>query len=227
MATVSRLGGILLVLMACLLGACGGDEKAKAPPGSAENPLVAKAEPDASSGQLNESAGKKGGGSGSSSGSDSRPGSDSTGSGGGQSGGSSSTGAPSGRPGYQDLVKGQSSKPKSGFTPCNLVTKAQASDIVGKPIKDPLEAPQGPTCIYQPASGKTFITVAVQAVEFGKLKRHLGQPTRFTVAKRTAYCGQYGKAVLYVPLSKGRVLSITGPCKVAKQFASAAVRRLG
>jgi hypothetical protein len=228
MATVSRLGGILLVLMACLLGACGGDEKAKAPPGSAENPLVAKAEPDASSGQLNESAGKQGGGSGSGSGSDSSSGSDSTGrGGGGQSGGSSSTGAPSGRPGYQDLVKGQSAKPKSAFTPCNLVTKAQASDIVGKPIKDPLEAPQGPTCIYQPASGKTFITVAVQAVEFGKLKRHLGQPTRFTVAKRTAYCGQYGKAVLYVPLSKGRVLSITGPCKVAKQFASAAVRRLG
>ena len=47
------------------------------------------------------------------------------------------------------------------------------------------------------------------------------------MAKRTAYCGQYGQAVMYVPLSKGRVLSITGACGTAKQFASAAVRRLG
>ena len=218
MGTVSRLAGILLVGMAAFLGACGGDDKAKAPPGSPGNPLVAEAAPEADAdtggGPLNESAGKKRGGS-------------DSGSGGGQGGGSSSTGAPSGRPGYQDLVKGQSPKPKSTFTPCNLVTKAQASAIVGKPLKDPLEAPQGPTCIYQPESGKSFVTVSVQTVEFGKLKRQLGQPRRLTVAKRTAYCGQYGQAVMYVPLSKGRVLSITGACGTAKQFASAAVRRLG
>jgi hypothetical protein len=223
MGAVGRFAGILLLLTAGFLGACGGDEKAKAPPGSPDNPLVAKAEPDASSGQLNESAGKKAGDSGSDAGSASGG---RSGSGGGQGGGSSPTGAPSGTPGYRDLVKRQSSKPKSTFTPCNLVTKAQASEIVGKPLKDPLEAPQGPTCIYQPESGKTFITVTVQEVKFDKLKRHLGQPTRHTVAERTAYCGQYGQAMLYVPLSKGRVLSIAGPCKVAKQFASAAVRRL-
>ena len=223
MGIVSRLTGILLVFVACVLGACGGDERTKGPPGSPDNPLVAKAESNASSGQLNESAGKKAAGSGADAGSASGG---RSASGSGQGGGSSPTGAPSGSPGYEDLVKRQSSKPKSNFTPCNLVTKAQASEIVGKPLKDPLEAPQGPTCIYQPESGKTFITVTVQEVKFDKLKRHLGQPTRHTVAERTAYCGQYGQAMLYVPLSKGRVLSIAGPCKVAKQFASAAVRRL-
>ena len=51
------------------------------------------------------------------------------------------------KPGYQSLVERQGSKPRSRFTPCNLVTKAQAQAIVGAPIHDPLEAPKGPTCI--------------------------------------------------------------------------------
>jgi hypothetical protein len=192
-----RIFGLSCAVLAGFLGACGGEEsKSSAPPGSPDNPLVAKAESSTTGGRLNESSVEP----------------------------KKSSGQP--QPGYDQLVDKQSEKPRSSFTPCNLVTKAQASKIVGKPIRDPLEAPQGPTCIYRPQTGKSLITVAVQTVEFGKLKPHLGQPRQFKVANRTAYCGQHGQPMLYVPLSGGRLLSIAGPCPVARQFAASAVPRL-
>ena len=43
------------------------------------------------------------------------------------------------------------------FTPCNLVTEREAQAIVGKPMQVPVEAPQGPTCIYRPRTGKDLI----------------------------------------------------------------------
>jgi hypothetical protein len=130
-------------------------------------------------------------------------------------------------PGYQSLVDGQERKPRSRFTPCNLVTKAQAQAIVGLPLRDPLEAPRGPTCIYRSRNGKSFVTVALQSIDFKKkVKPHLKLRQRVAVSSRTAYCGTYGQPMLYLPLSGGRVLAVGAHCAVAKQFAIKAVRQL-
>jgi hypothetical protein len=130
------------------------------------------------------------------------------------------------QPGYQKLVERQGSKPRSRFTPCNLVTKAQAGAIVGSPLQDPLEAPQGPTCIYRSRDGKRFVTLAVQSVAFSKLKRQMHKPQQVAVSNKTAFCGVLGQPILYVPLSGSRVLSVTAPCQVARKFAARAVQRL-
>jgi hypothetical protein len=197
------------------LAGCGGDDStAGSAPGSPDNPLVARTTESASTvGRSNEAA---------------SPAHRTKGSQG--SGGSGGSAAPDGgaatKPGYEQLVERQSSKPQSSFTPCNLVTRSQARAYVGAPVREPLEAAQGPTCIYQAERGKGFVTLAVQSVDFRKLKPRLQQPRRISVSERTAYCGQYGQAMLYVPLSRGRVLTVAGPCPVARQFAAAAVQRL-
>jgi hypothetical protein len=131
-----------------------------------------------------------------------------------------------GGPGYQKLLERQTSKPASNFTPCNLVSKRQAQSIMGAQIQDPLEAPQGPTCIYRTRDGKNFITLAVQPVKFATLKRRLADRRAIAVSDRTAYCGRYGQSMLYMPLSGGRVLSVAARCKVAKKFAVTALGQL-
>jgi hypothetical protein len=204
---VRSLSLIALLLMAALLAACGGQSKPKPPPGSPENPLVAQAPKDTvTQGRLNEAAPA--------------------------AKGTSSAGAEGtkpkadARPGYQKLVERQASKPHSRFTPCNLVTKAQAGAIVGAPLQDPLEAPQGPTCIYRSQDGKRFVTLAVQSVAFSKLKHQMHKRQQVTVSNKTAFCGMLGQPILYVPLSGSRVLSVAAPCQVARKFAARAVPRL-
>jgi hypothetical protein len=198
------------------LSACGsGDSPSgNAAPGTPENPLVAQAQSETSStspGRVNEAkaTGKK----------KSEP--DGT----QQPGAVTGNGEPQ-APGYQKLLERQTKHPTSRFTPCNLVTEGQARDILGAPIQQPLEAPQGPTCIYRTQTGKTFISVAVQSVDFPALKRQIRKRETVAISDRTGYCGRYGQPMLYVPLSRGRVLSIAAPCTVAKQFALKAVERL-
>jgi hypothetical protein len=202
---VRSLGLIALVLMAALLAACGGQSESKPPPGSPDNPLVAQAPQDSvTSGRLNEAA----------------PAAKGT------SGAEGAKPKAAAQPGYQKLVERQGSKPHSRFTPCNLVTKAQAGAIVGAPLQDPLEAPQGPTCIYRSQDGKRFVTLAVQAVPFSKLKRQMHKRLQVDVSNKTAFCGMLGQPILYVPLSGSRVLSVAAPCQVARKFAARAVQRL-
>jgi hypothetical protein len=133
-------------------------------------------------------------------------------------------GAPA--PGYQKLVERQSNAPEDRFTPCNLVTRAQARTILGAPIQQPLEAPQGPTCIYRSRDGKSFITLAVQQSDIGALKNQMRQREKVDVGSRTAYCGNYGQPMLYVPLPGGNVLSVAGHCDVATKFAATALPNL-
>ena len=185
------------------LAACGGDEKAPAAPGSAERPLVAQT-PEATPGAVrtNEGAAPV------------------KGPGGGE--------PPAGEqlPGYQALVERQAAKPQERFTPCNLVTRAEARAIIGEPVRTPLEAPQGPTCIYRSQHGDAFVTLAVQAAEFKHLRRQIQDPEPQSIGGVTAYCGELGQPMLYLPLSKGRVLSVSAPCEVARQFATRAVQQL-
>lgn len=130
------------------------------------------------------------------------------------------------RPGYRDLVRSQSSRPESRESPCALVTKKQAETIVGAALLDPLEAPQGPTCIYRDRSSKTFVSVAIQEGGFGALWGDIDRLRRVSVADRQAYCGVHGAPMLYLPLAQGRVLSVSAQCAVARRFASTAVPRL-
>lgn len=130
------------------------------------------------------------------------------------------------QPGYKSLVDRQSRKPDSRFTPCNLVSERQAAEIVGAPIEQPLEAPQGPTCIYRSRDGKSFVTVGVQRVSIDSLTGRLQQREKVDVGSRAAYCGNYGQPMLYLPLSGGEVLSIAGECGVARRFAAKALPQL-
>lgn len=115
----------------------------------------------------------------------------------------------------------------SASRPCSLVTKTEASAILGRKLAQPLEAPQGPTCIYQTLrSTKAYVTLAVQTAELDALKRYLRDMRRVRVASRTAYCGRYGRPLLYLSLGHDRVLTISGRCAVAARFAARAVARL-
>ena len=90
----------------------------------------------------------------------------------------------------------------------------------------PVEAPQGPTCIFRARSGKAFVTLAVQKLDISRLKKQLHRAQSVGVAHRAGYCGTYGQQMLYVSLPRQRVLSVAGPCGVARRFAAHAVPRL-
>jgi hypothetical protein len=138
----------------------------------------------------------------------------------------SSEGTATTKPGYAKLVKRQASKPKSRFTPCNLVTKSEARAILASPVAQPTEAPLGPTCIYRTRDGRAFVTVALQNVKFSEAGRKLSHARKLKVSGRAAVCGKLDKQVLYVSLAPRRMLSVAGPCAVARKFATTAVGRL-
>jgi hypothetical protein len=207
---------IVLTASALLLAACGGGANQPAP-GTPERPLVATTQqaPVAAAGAqgAHDPSGRSNEGTSTAA----KPGK-------GAAAGSSTPAAK--KPGYQALVEQQKSSPQGQrFTPCNLVPEARAASILG-PIQQPLEAPQGPTCIYRSRDGKQFVTVALQSLSFQKIQSQVRNPQRFVLSGHTAYCGRYGQPMLYVPLSGGRVLSIAGPCPVARAFAASAVQRL-
>jgi hypothetical protein len=132
---------------------------------------------------------------------------------------------PADKPGYDTLLDRQSGSSQSRFTPCNLVTRSQAQDILGSRVQAPVEAAQGPTCIYRTEDGKAFITLAVQSLDIDRLKKQVRGRRTVDVSDRTAYCGIHGTSMLYVPLGQSRVLSVAAPCSVAKRFAARAVLR--
>jgi Protein of unknown function (DUF3558) len=135
------------------------------------------------------------------------------------------SGPSSEEPGYQTLVDRQTSNPDDRFTPCNLVTPRQARSILGSPIAEPVEAPQGPTCIYRSASGGSFVTLAVQDRTLEDLRKQMRRPEPVDVSNRRAYCGTHGQPTLYVSLGRKGVLSVAAPCSIARQFAAKAVAR--
>ena len=217
---VSRLSVIAGLGAALLFAACGSGNgsSGNTAAGSPENPLVAHTQPETgtsagahSPGRSNEASAKPQG---------------STKTVPGEPSASKSQGGTPKAPGYDTLLKSQTKRPTDRFSPCNLVTEVQARAILGAPILQPLEAPQGPTCIYRTQTGKTFISLAVQSMSINSLKRQLDKRQAVTVSDRTAYCGFYGQRMLYAPLSDGRVLSVAAPCPVAKQFAAKAVQSL-
>lgn len=112
--------------------------------------------------------------------------------------------------------------------PCSLVSRAQAQAILGKPVGQPVDAPQGPTCVYTPRGAKTIVTLAVIATDFSTLRpqAHLRDRMSVTVSGRAAYCGVAGAPTMIVPLAPGRFLTVTAPCPIAASFAAKALSHI-
>jgi len=193
-----------LAVAACALAltACGDDAKPEAAPGTEANPLTATP----ATGSGTEAGDER---------SDAPAGDP-----------SSTSATEAAPPGYKALLDRQTEKPRHRFTPCNLVTLREAQDIVGEPMEEPVEAPQGPTCIYRPRAGTKLIALAVQDTSFGKIRRQIDDLRQVDVSDRAAYCGTYGQPVLYVPLTGGRLLSINAECDIARGFAVKALSQL-
>lgn len=221
----------LLVLATSMLAACGGgDSGEQGPPGSRSNPLVALPNPSSTRTPPTGEAGPR---------PQARPAARERLA---EEGGrtqrgrrdpeigqrpKSGSGARAARnPSASRGERKQKTLPASAKRPCSLVTRAQAQAIIGSPILEPLEAPQGPSCIYQTKAGRPYVTLAVQRVEFSELKTQLRDSRRVDVPGGTAYCGTYGRRMLYLPLSGGRVLSVAASCELASKFAARAAARL-
>lgn len=223
----SLIASLLVAATAAATAGCGDDGRssdAKAPIGSPQRPLVAHpsdgvvsasgkavAAREPGSAVAPASAGAKGAAKGSA---------------GAKAAAGSSEGGSAPQPNYAQLLANQTSHPNNRFSPCNLVTAPEAARIVGGAMQKPVEAPQGPTCVYRTRSGRELIALAVQTTRFSQIKGKLGHRRTTTIAGHTAYCGTYGQPMLYVPLSGGRVLSVSAPCATAKGFAAKALPHL-
>jgi hypothetical protein len=115
------------------------------------------------------------------------------------------------------------------LNPCTLVTREEAQAIVGKSVATPVDAPQGPTCVYNVQGAKAPVTLAVQALHFSTVKpqSQLRDRVALSIAGHGAYCGVEGTPTLIVPLSAGRFLSVVAPCPIAASFAAKALGRIG
>jgi hypothetical protein len=111
---------------------------------------------------------------------------------------------------------------------CALVSRARAQAILGEPVGRPVEAPQGPTCLYRPRGARRLVTVAVIATNFSSIEpqAHLKDRMSVTVRGRPAYCGVAGAPTMIVPLATGRYLTVTAPCPIAASFAAAALSHI-
>jgi hypothetical protein len=116
--------------------------------------------------------------------------------------------------------------PPKAANPCKLVSRSEAQSIVGRSIAASVEAPLGPTCIYQLSGSKTQITLQVERLSYGQATHQLTKRTQVNVGNRKALCGSLGTQTLFVPLAGGQVLHVTAPCAVAQRFAALALRRL-
>jgi hypothetical protein len=108
---------------------------------------------------------------------------------------------------------------------CGLVSPAEAATILGKAVRAPVVAKQGPTCLYRTRAGD-LTTVSVQSAPLRELAAHMRNQHDVAVASRAGVCGTLGQPVLYLPVGGRKVLAVTGKCDVARQFASHALPRL-
>ncbi len=111
--------------------------------------------------------------------------------------------------------------------PCTLVTTEELHAIIHAPIARAVEAPQGPTCIYEPARlHGAYLTLSVQTARFAVLRSHLRHAFRLTIQGRATYCGILGTPTLYTLLSDGQVLTVSAPCQVAAPMVALALPRV-
>jgi hypothetical protein len=110
--------------------------------------------------------------------------------------------------------------------PCTLVNAGEAQAIIGKPIARAVEAPQGPTCIYVPRGRGREVTLAVGPMSFRQARAQLSSVIALKINGHGAVCGAIGTPVTLVPLSLGRVMTVSAPCPIAASIAKQALTRL-
>jgi hypothetical protein len=111
--------------------------------------------------------------------------------------------------------------------PCRLVSLAQARRLSHGAIVRSTEVPLGPTCIFRLAHSRREYTLTIETLKFAQVTGLMKQRQRMSIHHALAYCGRLGQPMLFARLSQGRVLNVTAPCTIAKQFASLALPRLG
>jgi hypothetical protein len=113
------------------------------------------------------------------------------------------------------------------LNPCALVTRGEAQSILGSAVVPPKQAPMGPSCIYETANHKAFITLTVEARSFSALRAQKSLKPFFGVG-RQAYCGGPNRATaMYVKVAPDEVLHLMAPCMTAGRFAAHALSRIG
>jgi ABC-type Fe3+-hydroxamate transport system substrate-binding protein len=115
-----------------------------------------------------------------------------------------------------------SSGPKP-LNPCALVSLSQADAITGGAVLGRIEAPLGPTCIYRLGNAQTDVTLAIESMSFSQVAHQMRKRSSVLVGGRRGYCGTLGTQMLFLPLSRGRILNVTAPCAQAQRFAAAAL----
>ncbi len=113
-----------------------------------------------------------------------------------------------------------------GPNPCMLVSRTQAQAILGAPIQSVTEAPLGPTCIFKLQGQEQTVTLAVERMNIASQVHVMKKVQRSTVGGHAAYCGTLGRPMLYLSLSRGRVLNVTAPCGIAQALAAKALPRI-
>ena len=99
--------------------------------------------------------------------------------------------------------------------------------IVGHRVSAPKTAMLGPTCIYQAERSRQAVTLSVLHMAVAPATRNSRGVVKATVGGHRAYCVNSGGLKMLVPLSNGRVLSVTAACPIAARFAAKALARLG
>lgn len=112
------------------------------------------------------------------------------------------------------------------LNPCTLVSAREARAITGGGVVAASEAPLGPTCLYRGSHSQTQITLALESTSYSQISRRLGKRTEMLIRGHRAACGRLGRQMLFVRVGRRRVLNVTAPCSVARQFAALAVGRL-
>jgi hypothetical protein len=113
----------------------------------------------------------------------------------------------------------------SGLDPCRLVTQSQAAKILQTQLLAPQEAPLGPTCVYRATRQAVVVAVSVTSKPISQVSKQSGL-TESSAQGRTMYCTSHGSPTLYAGIGASTVLTITGACPVAQQFAIAALKAL-
>jgi hypothetical protein len=119
-----------------------------------------------------------------------------------------------------DEVQSTGAKP---VEPCRLVTRQEATAILGKGTKA-AERPQGPTCVYSNA-GRT-VTLAVEDNSVKQLRKEARKSTKVDLGGKTGYCVKYQTTAVITGISEGRVLRADGPCQAGVRFVTKALRRI-
>jgi hypothetical protein len=142
------------------------------------------------------------------------------------------------RSGEVVIAHGHSAEPSGGvhpLNPCTLVSAGAVAAIIGQPIEKTVEAPLGPTCIYEPRiarhAGKRHadnieVTVAVNTMSFKKATAQLTRGITSKLGRHQVFCGVAGHPITFVALTGSQVMTVTGPCPLAAKVAQKALARL-